>query len=285
MEPALEIRMVWENLALAMALWSGTKKGLITKDHFPTGKVVAPTDDGKLVESFNPLEIRHNQELARCVSNQVRGAVTFSALQTHRTLEQVSRNSPLDEADPEWRAARASVYLVSTALCKGMLAPVWVCPAEYRTKFEIPSIAFHLDATQLHGKPVFWEDIGGLEKYLQLLDYCAVRLEDSQVEPELNGKVVERAPEEKSYLAGAGSPAKDPLSDFLQTKCVADPESFIIARELYEAYLGWCQDTAQEPLVQRSFGVQLTKLGFTRKRRGRGRHWWKGLVAAKVRVG
>ena len=86
MEPGLEIRMVWENLALAMALWSGTKKGLITRDHLPSGLTSVPTDDGVLVHVFNPLELKSEQDLARCIDNQVRGTVTFSAMQTNITL-------------------------------------------------------------------------------------------------------------------------------------------------------------------------------------------------------
>ena len=39
MEPALEIRMVRENVALAMALWAGARKGLTTRGHFPSGRV------------------------------------------------------------------------------------------------------------------------------------------------------------------------------------------------------------------------------------------------------
>ena len=72
-----------------------------------------------------------------------------------------------------------------------------------------------------------------------------------------------------------------PLAGFLEARCVLGPESYTIASELYRNYLGWCEDTGQQALVQRSFGIQLTRLGFTRKRRGRGRHWWKGLEADK----
>ena len=110
MDSVREVKMVWENLALAMALWTGTKKGLITTAHAPTGRVAVPTDNGMIVEVFNPLELRGNQDLARCISNQVRGAVTFSAMQTYGTMEQVFRRPPLKEADP--RLARRPKRLV-----------------------------------------------------------------------------------------------------------------------------------------------------------------------------
>lgn len=291
MEPALEIRMVWENLALAMALWAGAKKGMITKDHLPTGNSVVPGAPGTLERLYNPLELRNEQELARCISNQLRGGVTFSAMQTQRTLEYVygSSSSPLDEADPDLRAARCCIYLLNTALSQGMLDPIWDCQGPYRSRFEVESISFVLDASELDGKPVYWEDIGGLEKYLGLLEYLADRLEQL-------GPIPRRTAEQPAVANIAASPAGDAsqiampqiamlsvgdasLTGFLEARCVLEPESYTIASELYQNYLAWCKDAGQDPLVQRSFGIQLTKLGFTRKRRGRGRHWWKGLEA------
>ena len=312
MEPALEIRMVWENLALAMALWAGAKKGMITKDHLPTGNSVVPSDPGTLERVYNPLELRNEEELARCISNQLRGGVTFSAMQTQRSLEYVfgssTGSSPLNEVDPDLRAARCSIYLLSTALSQGMLAPVWDCKGQYRSRFEVETISFVLDASDLDGKPVYWEDIGGLEKYLRLLEYLADHLE--QLEPvagqtpdarqmPLARQTIEAPGAEKADESLATSPAGEPaqipmpqipisnigdktLVGFLEAKCVLVPESYTIASDLYRNYLGWCEDSGQDPLVQRSFGIQLTKLGFSRKRRGRGRHWWKGLEAAKT---
>ena len=69
MEPALEIRMVWENLALAMAVWAGAKKGLITKDHLPTGNSVVPAAPGTLERVYNPLELRNEQDLCYHINN------------------------------------------------------------------------------------------------------------------------------------------------------------------------------------------------------------------------
>ena len=297
MEPALEIRMVWENLALAMAMWAGAKKGLITKDHLPTGNSVVPSGPGTLERVYNPLELRNEQELARCISNQLRGGVTFSAMLTQRTLEQVfgssPGSSPLNEVDPDLRAARCSIYLLSTALSQGMLAPVWDCKGPYRSRFEVGSISFVLDASNLDGKPVYWEDIGGLEKYLGLLEYLADHLEQLGPDPGLlSGEQPGQDPDKTVVTDSTEGPDQIPmpligdqsLAAFIEARCVLVPESYTIASELYSNYLGWCEGTGQHPLVQRSFGIQLTKLGFTRKRRGRGRHWWKGLESVKSGV-
>ena len=302
MEPELEIRMVWENLAFAMALWAGAKKGMITKDHLPTGNSVVPAAPGTLETVHNPLELRTEQELARYISNQLRGVVTFSAMQTQRTMEYVygspSVASPLSETDSDLRAARCSIYLLNMALSQGMLDPVWDCKGSFRSRFEVEAISFVLDASDLDGKPVYWEHVSGLEKYLGLLEYLADHLEQlGSVARHWSQTPTGQIPDETLVEGTAGTPAQIPmpqipmpttgdqsLAGFLEARCVMLPESYTIASDLYRNYLGWCEDAGQDPLVQRSFGIQLTKQGFTRKRRGRGRHWWKGLEAAQSGV-
>ena len=282
MEPAQEIRMVWENLALAMALSAGAKKGLITTAHVPTGRAAVPTDDGMVVEVFNPLDLSSNQDLARCINNQVRGAVTFSAMQTHGTMAQVFSSQPLREVDPDLRAARSALFLLYNTLSQGMLAPVWSCPPAYRQRFEVRPISFVLDASNLDGKEVFWQDFGGLGKYLDLLEYCIGWLEQAprDVEPAV-GVVVPTGLIQENQLSMALLD-DEPVAVFIQDKCVMDPNGHAIAKDLYDQYLEFCRDKRQEPLVQRNFGIQLTKLGFVRKRRGRGRHWWQGVKLAET---
>jgi hypothetical protein len=278
----LEVRLVRENVALAMAQWTATKKGLITKGHLPTGKAYVPTHDGKLVEVFNPLELLSDLDLARCVNNQVRGAVAFSAMLTHSVLEQVFGDPLQEDFDPNLSSAFCAVYLLNNAMSRDMLAPVWDCPKRYPSYLEVSPISFVLDTIGLDGRPVFWEHFGGLEKYLELLEYCAQRLEQSgDIWPRLSSKTV------KASSNGPVQPAASQNSDssvaaYLDATCVLDPEAYTIAGELYTNYIGWCRDAGRTPLPQRSFGLTLTKLGFVRKRRGRGRHWWKGLEPAQV---
>ena len=277
MDPTQEIKMVWENLALAMALSAGVKKGLITTAQVPTGRAAVPTDDGGVVEVFNPLDLRSNQDLTRCINNQVRGAVTFSAMQTHGTMAQVFPNTPLREVDADLRAARGALFLLYNTLSQGMLAPVWRCPPAYRQRFEVRPISFVLDASHLDGKEVFWQDFGGLGKYLDLLEYCIGWLEQVPRDAESTVGVVAPAgptPENQLSMALLGD---EPVAAFIQDRCVMDPDGHTMAKDLYDQYLEWCRATEQESLVQRNFGIQLTNLGFVRKRRGRGRHWWRGV--------
>ena len=277
MEPALEIKMVRETLALAVGLWAAAKKGLITPLHLPAGRVVLSVDAGQSVEATNTLGLKGQQDLIRCVANQARGAFAFSVLQTHRTLESLSATPPLQESDPDHRSARCTVHLLNDSLGRDMLMPAWVCPPEYRRRFEIKPIHFVLDASNLNGKPLFWDDFGGLDRFLALLDYCADWAERGLPRTVRNQVgVARRLPgledQSKPGTAGAGL-----LNEFIETRCVAGPEAQTTAADLYAAYRAWCRESGREPMAQRSFGMRLTALGFHRRRRARGRHWWQGI--------
>jgi hypothetical protein len=50
-----------------------------------------------------------------------------------------------------------------------------------------------------------------------------------------------------------------------------------LAKDLYAGFQDWCRETGQDDVSQRSFGMQLTAMGFQRRRRGRGKHWWDGI--------
>ena len=272
-EPGLEIKMVLDNLALAMAVWAGTKKGLITRAHVPTGRAVVTSDDGNLLEMTNPLELNSEQDLIRGVGNQVRGAVAFSAMQTHSTLGRVFKRPPLQESDPDLQAARCVIYLLNHALGQQMLAPVWQCQPAYRRRFEVNSISFVLDATALDGKPVYWQDFGGLERFLQLLEFCVDRVDQPQDAQSGTTPVTEKKLSATPVDHGT-------VPEFVSQVCVVDEGAQAMAKDLYVAYQEWCADTGLVALGQRSFGMRLTGLGFLRRRRGRGRHWWHGLGLA-----
>lgn len=317
--PEWEIRMVRENLALAIACWTAVQKGQITPAQLPAGREAPVSSAGQVAEVFNPLPPMNQVELARCSSNQVRCAFAFSAMQVHRTLESVCPGDPLiqpgDEShtprklhfsgrhdgmgqcsqpDDGLSAARACLYLLDRTFRRGMLVPVWTCPPEYRQRFVVTPASFVLDATGLDGKPVSWDDFGGLEKYLKLLDFCAAAVEGRERDPDsLPDRPEDTSPIDLAVAAAveAGKPptagveqggigadsAEEMVRGFVDARCVVGPGTRIIARGLYDEFLDWCLETEREPLSQRAFGMRLTGIGFRRKRRGRGRHWWEGL--------
>ena len=280
MEPAVEIKMVRDNLALALALWAAAKKGLITPSHLPAGRVVLTEDSGRRVAVTSTLGFKGQQDLVRCIANQARSAFAFSVLQTHRTLAYLCAAPPLKESDPDHRSARCTIQLLNDSLRRDMLTPSWECPPEYRQRFEVKPLHFVLDASTLDGKPVQWDDFGGLEQFLALLDYCAGWVESGLPGTVRNQEGVARPlPGLEDRFQDLTASARL-LKEFIDSRCVAGPQAQTTAADLYAAYKGWCRESGLEPLAQRGFGMRLTALGFHRRRRARGRHWWQGIQVA-----
>ena len=86
-----------------------------------------------------------------------------------------------------------------------------------------------------------------------------------------------QVPSTKSVIT---EPEKDqsPLNRFVEECCSTSNGGSSTARDLYIAYLRWCDENRQSPLLQSNFGIGLTGLGFRRRRRGHGRHWWLGIA-------
>ena len=286
MASASNIKMVKENLALSIALWAAAQRGVITAAYIP-GKTEFKAITDETVEVSSSLQLRDNRELVRCISNQIRGSFAFSAIQTYRTLESTFKGSPLQETNPDLKAARCSFYLLNHTVSRDLMSPKWNCPPEYRDRFEIHQVPFTLDASALDGKEVFWDDFGGLQTYIALLQYCSEQVEmadsvgnadkDLSVEPEDSASTSTSTSTSTSKAPPGRKTRTVNVADFITARCVVNEDALIIANALYQAYTDWCQDENQEPLPQRSFGMQLSAQGFQRRRRGKGRHWWTGV--------
>ncbi len=335
MEPADQIRLAKENLVLAVSFATAADQGVIGARFVPRN----PDDEStrRRFDSSAPLQIHDPGDLRRCVNNQVRCAFAFSALQTNRALEFLYGDNPINDPDSDLQAARCIIYLISETVAADLMAPVWICPPEYRRPFTVEPADFLLDAAALDGQPVGWEDFGGMDKYLALLDFCAnptLTFQPTPLlqEPSSGGETP--SPYEGEGWGGGGLPALNrhrlplltnpprqaghpqPLASepttvvptstdkktpspyqgesrgegqhpnsvdaFVQTQCRVNPEEMTIAKDLYAAYQQHCRQNAQKPLSQRSFGMGLTALGFERRRRGKGKHWWLGLSPNSV---
>jgi hypothetical protein len=68
------------------------------------------------------------------------------------------------------------------------------------------------------------------------------------------------------------------IGRFVEECCETADKHAATARELYIAYLRWCDENDQKPLRQRDFGINLSEMGFVRQRKARGRHWWIGIA-------
>ena len=274
---AINIQMVRENLALAIAFWAAAQRGVITSASVPA-KTALKSLSNDFIEVDTPLQLADNRELVRCVSNQIRSAFAFSAIQTYRSLETTYHGSPLHEPDPDLRGARCCFHVLNKTVGHNLLSPIWVCPPDYRSRFEVRDVPFCLDTQRLDGKEVFWDDFGGLQSYLSLLEYCCLRVDEdtSELDRHARNEEPELQTREVPSRNGRVSSAADVLT-YIVERCLVGDEQKVIAKGIYQDYAGWCYLRGEEPLAQRSFGMQLTAQGFQRQRRGKGRHWWMGL--------
>ena len=111
MEPALEIKMVRDNLALAVSLWTAADRGDITSANLALDHQGATS-----LGVSGPVVRQTREELLRRVNNQVRSSFVFSVIQTHLTLDRVYTKGPLEEADPDLRAARCAIHLLNASM-------------------------------------------------------------------------------------------------------------------------------------------------------------------------
>ncbi len=376
MKPGEEIRLVKENLAFAVTLWKAASAGRV-----PPGPLLRPAPDHPQF-NYQAGGLRHSEadlaaELSRGAANLMRGSFVLSALQCQRSMADAFPGEPIEEEWPELRAARCSLYLIGLAVQRSILQPVWECPPPYRRPFHIRRMGFSLNATGLEGRNLSWDDFGGLERYLSLLEYCAASA-DAAVQAGVKSRTLPKHSQiprtEYSGIIGAPAPlnggdgnggdgdarqaspprgypgeapprrlapnappfvspaprpapstqpatqpangasgwdngageqrepgydqngtgsslsagqpqlARAPMGNtihrFIGERCEMGEGQRTLAGELYAGFLGWCHDSGNDPVSQRAFGMRLTNLGLTRKRRGHGKHWWEGIRLA-----
>lgn len=85
------------------------------------------------------------------------------------------------------------------------------------------------------------------------------------------------APDEVKAATQGYREEMDVLAGFLDDSCVIAEYAKVSARDIYAAYISWCDDSKERPLSQRRFGMQLTERGFTRLRGGGNRSFWEGV--------
>ena len=111
--------------------------------------------------------------MARGAANQMRAAFALSALQARRSLAVAFPGEPIKEEFPELRTALSIMHLIGLAVQHSVFQPVWECPPPYRRFFHIRRLGLTLNATGIGGRAFSWDDFGGLDIYLDLLEYCA----------------------------------------------------------------------------------------------------------------
>lgn len=69
----------------------------------------------------------------------------------------------------------------------------------------------------------------------------------------------------------------DILGGFLAECCVCAPQATTSAKDLYNAYLTWCEENKERPLSQRNFGIKLGERGTFERYMSTGRCYWRNI--------
>ena len=102
-------------------------------------------------------------------------------------------------------------------------------------------------------------------------------LDETSVEPVEGGPAGHSRPRDSKAKRRMSQDEESALPRFIEECCSVFSGGASTARDLYIAYLRWCDENDHQPLRQLEFGMNLTQLGYRRQRRSRGRHWWMGI--------
>ena len=189
MRPGEEIRLVKDNLAFAVAFWKAASAGNLSARAFrmpgsggsrPGRQDRDPWDTGPELPA----------DLTRGAANQMRAAFALSALQARRSLAVAFPGEPIEQELPELRTALSVMHLIGLAVRRSIFQPMWECPPPYRRLFHIRRLGFTLNATGIGGRPLNWDDFGGLDGYIGLLEYCAASADSTGENVSPQGHVV-----------------------------------------------------------------------------------------------
>jgi hypothetical protein len=73
----------------------------------------------------------------------------------------------------------------------------------------------------------------------------------------------------------------DIFRDFIEHHCLVARGASATAQELYQAYKDWAEGAGEKPLSQRTFGINLGKLGFSKFKGTAGKRYWQGVSLKK----
>lgn len=75
--------------------------------------------------------------------------------------------------------------------------------------------------------------------------------------------------------------ASDPIAGFVADCCVLDPQAWVPAKELRDAYEAWCLANGVDPMSPQAFGRKLTGRGL-RRRASHSARGWQGVAARPI---
>ena len=70
---------------------------------------------------------------------------------------------------------------------------------------------------------------------------------------------------------------QDVVAAFLSDRCVIMPTAKAAVKDVYKAYIRWCEENGERPVSQRELGSRLVERGFERRRAHGGTWVWQGI--------
>lgn len=169
--PANKIATAQATLELAIRLNDEVLAGRITPAIF-TREVTVHTGGPGL--RLPALSQGTSHDLQHGIFNIVLIALGASALTVDETLDEVFGKAAGD-SDPSRKGIRVMVNQLRNAFAHNPWRPRWLVFEKYRRVYPITlddGSAFTFDSTQLNGRQVKPEDVGGLEFWVRLLQHC-----------------------------------------------------------------------------------------------------------------
>lgn len=121
-----------------------------------------------------------NQALDDLSYNLIISVAGTCAIQMDTALDELFGTNKQENPDTDIASLRAAVYMLRCAFAHNPLRPVWEARASYQKRFQIPTINFSLDATQLDGRNLMPNQFGGWEGFARLIQYCMEIAERTQ---------------------------------------------------------------------------------------------------------
>ena len=86
-----------------------------------------------------------------------------------------------------------------------------------------------------------------------------------------------KEPTEVTVATEAYRSEMEVLGEFLQECCFASSTAETLARDIYQAYFGWCERSGEKARSQKWLGSRLSERGLQRKSASRGLSKWIGI--------
>ena len=74
----------------------------------------------------------------------------------------------------------------------------------------------------------------------------------------------------------------DIISGFLADCCLIREDAEVRSKNLYEAYLEWCENNGEKAISQTALGLKFVERGFEKKKFSGGFNGWKGIGLLRV---